>query len=74
MEKLIHQDDLDKYLSRYKYFGDEENRLVQAELFKSLFIYKYGGFLSNWSIYISDGKIRLESIGGMNYSFKLYER
>jgi hypothetical protein len=49
--KPIHQDDLEKELSQFRYFSDEKCLLVDIKLFVSLFIYKYGGLLSDWNVY-----------------------
>jgi hypothetical protein len=72
---LIHQDDLNNKLSDYRYFSDEQHRRIDIDKFISIFVYKYGGLLSDWSMWIQYGKkndeLHLMNISGFKYVFPL---
>lgn len=72
----IHQDDLLATLKEYgNSFIDEESRIVALEYFIPVFIYKYGGFLSSWTLWVEDGnkynEIHCENISGMKFIFPI---
>ena len=75
LPELIHQDDLNNKLSAYRYFSDEQHRCIEIDKFIYIFVYNYGGFLVDWSVWIQYGKkndeLHLVNISGFKYVFPL---
>ena len=72
----IHQDVLLDTLKEYgNSFVDEESRIVSLDYFIPVFIYKYGGFLSSWTIKVESDIIRdyihCENVSGMKFIFPI---
>ena len=73
----IHQDELIATLKDYgNSFVDEESRVVSLDYFIPVFVYKYGGLLSNWTIRIMSDEVRdyihCENVSGMKFVFPIY--
>ena len=72
----IHQDDLLNTLKEYgNSFVDEASRIVSLDYFIPVFTYKYGGFLSSWTVWVEDGnkynEIHCQNISGMKFIFPI---
>lgn len=72
----IHQDDLLETLKKYgNHFITENSRVVPIEQFITLFVHKYGSFLSEWTFWIVSGEkypeLCCRNIGGMGYIFPI---
>jgi hypothetical protein len=72
----IHPDDLMRTLHRdYSYFVDEQSRIVNIDLFLSLFTYKYANQIGNFTFWIECGKayneLHCQNSSGMKFIFPL---
>ena len=76
MPDPIHQDYLLANLLTmgYQSFVDEQHRVVPIDLFTTLFIYKYGRHLSDWSMFVDDDNLICRNISKFEYVFPLLKK